>query len=69
MAFLAEQVGRLETDVVEVELGGVLTGRAELVEIAASFEARHVAFDDEQAERPCAGFLAGSGDRDDEVGQ
>ena len=48
LALLAEQVGGGDAHVVEEQFGGVLAVQADLLEIAAAFEAGHPALDDEQ---------------------
>ena len=67
-AFLAEQIGRRNDGVVEEQLGGVLGGQADLVELAATLEAWGAALDDEQAERPRAAVRVGACGDDHKVG-
>jgi hypothetical protein len=63
----AQVLGR-DADVVEEQLGGVLSRQPDLLHVAPPREARHVTLDDEQADalRPAAG--SGLDDDDDQVG-
>ena len=67
LALLAEEVPGGDADVGERQLRGVLGGHADLLEVAATLEARGVALDDDEAEAVGAGVRVGLADDDHQV--
>ena len=68
LVHLAQNVLHRHPDVGEVQFRGVLRVLAHLVQLAAAFESRHSAFDDQQGEPLVPTVRISPGDNDDQVG-